>query len=278
MPRDIRLPSSDTRNPGRLLQAVEETREMPSTLGDIISNNSEEEFLKLFESAFSQQRRQMLEAHRTILRACYRNRELCPKISAGKKEEVVKKWIERYDNGYKNRISKRISRPPKTTSDPIINNIIRARMPGLTEEHLEQIKYAHRLSMSAENILGLLLEEFLAEQLAEYGWHCCWGATLLHVDFCNVDGRLLQVKNRSNSENSSSSKVRNDKAIEIWYRIDAKTGSDQWDYFNSEYKTDRFSEKNFIEFVSQVLTSNPDALPVEENNPWMEIANSSRQI
>ncbi|MFS8925292.1 SinI family restriction endonuclease [Synechococcus sp. B60.1] len=249
---------------------------MPATLTlkNIIRNNSEEKFLKLFENALSQENHQILEAHRTILRACYSNPELCPTIKGEKEEEVVRRWIKRYDNGYKNRISKRISRPPKTTSDPIISDIIGARMPGLTEEHLEQIKYAHRLSMSAENILGLLLEEFLAEQLAEYGWHCCWGATLLHVDFCNVDGRLLQVKNRSNSENSSSSKLRNKKNIKIWYRIDAESGSYKWDDFNSEYKTDRFSEENFVKFVRQVLTSNPDALPVEEDNPWKKIANS----
>jgi hypothetical protein len=40
----------------------------------------------------------------------------------------------------------------------------------------------NRLPMSAENILGLLLEEFLAEQLADYGWFCGWGEVIRHVD------------------------------------------------------------------------------------------------
>jgi SinI restriction endonuclease len=117
--------------------------------------------------------------------------------------------------------------------------------------------------MSAENIQGLLLEEFLAEQLAEYGWYCCWGESVRHVNFCNVDGSLLQVKNRSNSENSSSSRVRINQPIEKWYRVDARTELYRWSYFNEKYDTDRFSEERFVVFVQRVLTSNPEALAVE---------------
>lgn len=174
-----------------------------------------------------------------------------------------------------NRISRRISKPPGTVADPIVSTIINARLTGLTAEHLEQIKYAHRLSMSAENIQGLLLEEFLAEQLADYGWYCCWGESIRHVDFCNIDGSLLQVKNRSNSENSSSSKVRINQPIEKWYRVDARTGFYRWSYFNEKHDTDRFSEENFVTFVQQVLLGNPDTLAVETNNPWQDLSDSS---
>ena len=118
--------------------------------------------------------------------------------------------------------------------------------------------------MSSENIQGLLLEEFLAEQLGEYGWHCCWGESVRHVDFCNVNGSLLQVKNRSNSENSSSSRVRINQLIEKWYRVDAGTGLYRWSYFNEKYDTDRFSEENFVMFVQQALIGNPGALAVEK--------------
>jgi hypothetical protein len=150
-------------------------------------------------------------------------------------------------------------------------------LTGLAAEHLEQIKYAHRLSMSAENIQGLLLEEFLAEQLADYGWYCCWGESIRHVDFCNLDGSLLQVKNRSDSENSSSSRVRINQPIEKWYRSDARTGFYRWSYFNEKYDTDRFSEESFIAFVQQVLLDNPDALAVETSNPWQDLSNSLNQ-
>jgi hypothetical protein len=164
----------------------------------LISTSDEENFLQIFKDAFSGQNKQFLEAHDTILRACYRNPQLAPTTKKAKTpEELAKVWLEKYENGYKNRISRRISQLPHTVADPIVNTIINARLTGLTTEHLEQIKYAHRLSMSAENILGLLLEEFLADKLARYGWFCCWGESIRHVDFCNVDGSLLQVKNRS---------------------------------------------------------------------------------
>lgn len=236
---------------------------------EIISiSNTEESFLTLFQEVFSQQEQSFSEAHRTILTACYNSPDLSPTLKADTSEELAQKWLKRYFKSYNNRISKRISKPPRTVADPIVSTIINARLIGLMTEHLEQIKYAHRLSMSAENIQGLLLEEFLAEQLADYGWHCCWGESIRHVDFCNIDGSLLQVKNRSNSENSSSSRVRINQSIEKWYRVDANTGSYQWFRFNERYDTKRFSEENFVAFVQRVLMSNPNALAVEADNPW----------
>ncbi|NJK52451.1 MAG: SinI family restriction endonuclease [Leptolyngbyaceae cyanobacterium SU_3_3] len=93
--------------------------------------------------------------------------------------------------------------------------------------------------------------------------------------FCNTDGSLLQVKNRSNSENSSSSRVRINQPIEKWYRVDARTGLYRWSYFNEKYGTGRFSEDNFVTFVQRVLTGNPNALAIEPNNPWQQITKSS---
>lgn len=242
---------------------------MPVTFDDIISTSSSEEgFLQIFQNAFSQQDQIFLEAHCTILKACYRNPGLSPTLRGNTPEVLAQSWLKKYRDSFENRISRRISQPLGTVADPIVNTIINARLAGLTAKHLEQIKYAHRRSMSAENIQGLLLEEFLAEQLDDYGWCCCWGESVRHVDFCNVDGSLLQVKNRSNSENSSSSRVRINQPIEKWYRVDARTGLYRWSYFNEKYDTDHFSEDNFVIFVQQVLTRNPDALAVEVNNPW----------
>jgi hypothetical protein len=249
---------------------------MPVTFDDIIASSSaEEDFLQIFRNAFDQQGQQLLESHRTILTACYRNPGLSPTLKSNTPEILAQAWLKKYNDSFENRISRRISQPPGTVADPIVNTIINARLTGLTAEHLEQIKYAHRLSMSAENIQGLLLEEFLAEQLIEYGWSCCWGESVRHVDFCNVDGSLLQVKNRSNSENSSSSRVRINQPIEKWYRVDARTGLYRWSYFNEKYGTDRFSEDNFVIFVHRVLTGNPNALAIETNNPWQQITKSS---
>ncbi len=240
----------------------------------ISTSHSEEEFLKIFKDAFFEQDQQLLASHRTILTACYRNPGLAPTLKADTSKMLANAWLKKYKRGHGNRISRRISQPPGTVADPIISIIINARLTGLTTEHLEQIKYAHRLSMSAENIQGLLLEEFLAVQLADYGWCCCWGESVRHVDFCHLDGSLLQVKNRSNSENSSSSRVRINQPIEKWYRVDARTGSYRWSYFNDKYDTDRFSEENFSAFVQQVLMGNPDALAIEADNPWQDFSDS----
>jgi SinI restriction endonuclease len=229
---------------------------------------SEKKFLQIFRHAFQQQEQQLSAAHQTILMACYQHPGLAPSLKGQTAEDLALAWLKKYNDGFASRISQRISQPPATIADPIVSTIILAKLPELVPEQIEQIKYAHRLSMSAENIQGLLLEEFLSEQLADYGWYCCWGESVKHVDFCNVDGSLLQVKNRSNSENSSSSRVRIDRPIDKWYRVNASNGQYRWSQLNEKYATDRFSEENFVLFVRRILAQNPAALAVEHNNPW----------
>jgi hypothetical protein len=242
---------------------------MPMKFEQIIDEaGSEQNFLQIFQDVCKQQDQKLLEAHRTILVACYRNPGLAPSLKSNTTEDLAWAWLKKYNVGFASRISQRISQPPATVADPIVSTIIVAKLKELTTAQLEQIKYAHRLSMSAENIQGLLLEEFLAEQLADYGWFCCWGESVKHVDFCNVDGSLLQVKNRSNSENSSSSRVRINQPIEKWYRVNASNGQYRWSQLNEKYKTERFSEENFVLFVQRILANNPAALAVEGDNPW----------
>jgi hypothetical protein len=242
----------------------------------IAATNSLQNYLDIFEQAFSQTNAPFLQAHRVILTACYSNPGLAAKIKAKTPEAIAQTWLKKYDKSYQNRASQRISKLPGTIADPIIQTIIQARLPQLTPAQLHQINYAHRLAMSAENIQGLLLEEFLAEQLLDYGWHCCWGEVIRHVDFCHEDGSLLQIKNRNNSENSSSAKVREHYPIEKWFRIKAATGQYEWDFFNDKYKTHRFSEENFIDFVRQVLHANPNALSIEAENPWQKATGANQ--
>ncbi len=183
-------------------------------------------------------------------------------------QDVVKKWLLKYRGGFDGRASKRVSNPPGTVADPIIEKIIGARLDNLTDEDLNKITFAHRLGMSAENILGLILEEYLSENLTENGWHCAWGETVKSVDFVNENGRLLQIKNRSNSENSSSSAVRDGTEIEKWYRIKADRVEYMWPKLNEICETYNLSEDRFVDFVKETLTSSPDCLAVEEDNPW----------
>lgn len=183
-------------------------------------------------------------------------------------EAVIRKWILKYEGGKNGRASLRESNPPGTIADPIIEKIIGARLTALSDEELNQITYAHRLGMSAENILGLILEEYLADSLSQAGWHCAWGETVKSVDFVHEDGCLLQIKNRSNSENSSSSAVRDGTQIEKWFRIKADRIEYMWGALNDICGTTHLSEDAFVSFVQTTIANNPACLAVEQNNPW----------
>lgn len=181
---------------------------------------------------------------------------------------TIKKWLEKYKKGYEGRASQRLSNPLGTVADPVIEKIIGARLSNLTNEDLKKISFAHRLGMSAENILGLLLEEYLSINLKPVGWHCAWGETIKSVDFVNEDGNLLQIKNRSNSENSSSSAIRNGTQIKKWYRIKADRIEYMWESLNLICNTTNLSEEAFVDFVTSCVSNNPGCIVVEAENPW----------
>lgn len=200
--------------------------------------------------------------------------EICCTINIGKTEgfeDFARKWTNRFINGFENRPSKRTSNPIGTKHDPILDEIISART-SISSEDLESIKYGHRLSMSAENIAGSLLEEFISYKLLKYKWHCCWGETMKSIDFCHEDGQLLQIKNSDNSENSSSKTVRDGTKIKYWFRRFSKTGNTNWETLNAlvniQNENDVLTEKSFIEFVRIVISNNPGSVFLEDESPY----------
>lgn len=205
-----------------------------------------------------------------VFNAVLRNKDLAPKRVKGSDEQIViRKWVEEYKRGYEGRISKRKSKLPGTLSDPLVNKIINKKLPKLKSKQLLQIQDAHRLSMSAENILGHLLEEYLALKLRPHGWYCAWGATVSNVDFCNKKGILLQVKNRSNSENAPSSSVRKGTAIKKWHRINAQTCEEYWGQLTIMLNIKcKLTQGDFERFVLKTIEKNPDAMPIENGNYW----------
>jgi len=205
-----------------------------------------------------------------VLRTCVGNPQLSPhNVQGVTGDDILRKWLLQYKKGFEQRASTRVSEMPGTVPDSIVDVIIGIRLPHLGDADLEAVRFGHRLSMSGENTLGLLLEDYLATELLEYGWHCCWGATLRSVDFCHEDGRLLQVKNRSNSENSSSNRVREGTEIQAWYRVVATTGAYKWPGLNSLVGCNHLSEENFRDFVKKAVLANPRLVPVESDNPWL---------
>ncbi|AFM11188.1 SinI family restriction endonuclease [Turneriella parva] len=232
-------------------------------------------------AALVQQSREIFEMQRIdadmqavtcLLGVLIQNPDLAPEYKSlpPDPQRILLWWLGKYHSSYSNRISQRSSRYPGTMPDTMVSKIIKARLGRLSDEDLKKISDAHRISMSSENILGLLLEEFLATHLKKYGWHCAWGESIKSVDFVSATGLLLQVKNRSNSENSSSSRVRTGTSILKWHRVNATTGRYNWEALNKIIGGNcALSEEVFEAFVKETLRANPAALAVEPDNLWL---------
>lgn len=213
---------------------------------------------------------------RVVSRQILKSPDASPKISISTStpnqvQQYLEKWTDKYLAGYNGRASQRRSNPIGTVHDSAVDYIIRARIDSDNDD-LEKIKFAHRLAMAAENIGGNLLEEYLSIELAKYGWHCCWGETMRAIDFCTENGLLLQIKTSDNSENSSSSAVRNGTLIQKWFRRKSKSGATNWPALNQlvgiENEQELLTEEKYQEFVQQTISDNPDAMFIEDENPW----------
>jgi hypothetical protein len=147
---------------------------------------------------------------------------------------------------------------PKTVPDEMVSVILVSyfdKAPG----DVERIKHEHQLSMGAENMVGDLLERYLASVMEPRGWIWCSGSMVRAVDFIkppqNSRGlwRLLQVKNRDNSENSSSSAIRIGTQIEKWHRSFSRKAGTNWEAFPDEDVRRHLSEDQFKAFVRNYL-------------------------
>ncbi|MFA5514368.1 MAG: SinI family restriction endonuclease [Sphaerochaetaceae bacterium] len=191
------------------------------------------------------------------------------------KDQDVEHFFLKFYKGFINRPSLRISNPTKTIPDSAIDKLLKARIEQLSDFDITLIRFGHRLSMAAENIIGLILEEYIHNALIDKGWSCCWGNCIGAVDFCSKDGTLIQVKNKSNTENSSSNKIRKGTDIKKWYRLNALNGKTRWDDLNQITRcTNLLSEDKFQIFASNLIKENPSALYVNEK----ELASISKGL
>lgn len=128
--------------------------------------------------------------------------------------DYLEKWIKGYADATANPPSRRKASPKGSCSDPAIQTIVQIAM-NADETFAARMAAYHNLFMSAENIQGNLLEEYISVSTRPYGWIWCNGNVLRAIDFCSSDGAvLLQIKNKSNTENSSSSAIRTGTTIE----------------------------------------------------------------
>lgn len=161
-----------------------------------------------------------------LFRIANKDRSLFPGINITgeqNEEQYLRHWIKGYSDACRSLPSTRTATPKSSCSDPAIRTIVQAAKKLSSEDALAQESH-HNLFMSAENIQGNLLEEYISGAVRPYGWLWCVGNVIRAVDFCNTDGSmLLQIKNKSNTENSSSSAIRDGTAIEKWFRLGTRT-------------------------------------------------------
>jgi Holliday junction resolvase-like predicted endonuclease len=146
-------------------------------------------------------------------------------------------------------------KPAKTVADPMVNTVLMVAF-GHTAEQTSQIIDYHRQAMVAENCIGSLLERYLDSVLLQRGWAWCCGEIVRAIDFIRQDGEkwsCVQIKNRDNSENSSSSAIRDNTSIEKWFRSFSKTTQTNWENLPDGMRGLGLSEENFTTFVRDYL-------------------------
>ena len=143
----------------------------------------------------------------------------------------------------------------QTVPDEMVSKILKKYF-NYDEEKLNLIKREHQQSMAIENMVGELLERYIDSVLSKHGWVWCCGSLVKKIDFIKIENnkyRLIQIKNRDNSENSSSSAIRDGTTIEKWFRTYSQTGKTNWNNFPDEQLKSHLSENGFIEFVEKYL-------------------------
>ena len=168
-------------------------------------------------------------------------------------------WIEKKAQSF---VTQRRTVKPSMTSnlpDPLIATISEEYF-GVASENIEGLLKHHKIAMAAENVTGNLLEEYIAKNMEPLGWIWCSGTMIKGTDFIKFPNTstekpiLLQIKNRSNSENSSSSSIRVGTTIEKWYRLEAETGNTRWQVFPDPDGLTLMSEVKFQAFASSRIT------------------------
>lgn len=185
----------------------------------------------------------------------------------------IERWVKGYCDAKSNLPSQRIAKTKSSCTDPAIRAIVQTTQ-CMTDSKAAEGEKVHDLFMSAENIQGNLLEEYIATCVRPYGFLWCAGNVLHALDFCNTTGTvLIQVKNKSNTENSSSGAIRNGTTIVKWYRLGTKTKKKvkipdyKWSKLNeiiNKYKTEgielppcNMSEDAYIAFLVKAAKANP---------------------
>ena len=189
----------------------------------------------------------------------------------------LSRWTKKYLAAWKMLPSQRTAKPKGAATDEALIQLL---IPHAGSE-AEARAWArhHNYFMSAENTGGSLLEEYVASKVTSKGWVWCRGEILTAVDFCRDDcSAFIQVKNKSNTENSSSKGFRDSHNAPMWYRMEAerKAGKivTRWPELMSfikehsgadaEIPGDLMSESDYLSFVRKASEDNAKLINGEE--------------
>ncbi|MBW3090263.1 SinI family restriction endonuclease [Bifidobacterium miconisargentati] len=186
-------------------------------------------------------------------------------------------WAKKYFNAWKVLPSQRIASPKGAATDPALIKMVEPRAGSIYIAR-DWASY-HNLFMSAENVGGNLLEEYIYTKVCNYGWMWCRGEVLTAVDFCSMGKeRFIQIKNKSNTENSSGKGFREDHDADKWYRMEAqkKDGNiiTRWSDLvkiiqegapdGVNVPTDIMTEESYLDFVRNAAAANPALITDQE--------------
>lgn len=167
-------------------------------------------------------------------------------------------WLSKMAMKYLSGLQRKSLPQPGTVPDPALS-VVMIEGYGILHEDVVSLINGHRTAMVAENVVGDLLERYLALSLGKGDWVWAAGEVVKSVDFIrepndqNTSWEALQIKNRDNSENSSSAAVRIGTEIKKWHRTVSKTGVTRWELFPARVEGTQLSESGFQNFVVQYI-------------------------
>lgn len=202
------------------------------------------------------------------------------------------RWIKKLVSNRVNPLIKRKAKPlveRDVIRDPalkyFLSNYYEINEMGISSEDIDLSIDNHDLLMSIENIQGHLLEEYIASKICKEPFGFIWldGEIVKAADFALEYNKsesekalyLLQIKNKYNTENSSSVTVREGTTVEIkkWYRLGKKRLNKinhavyKWSDLNTiilelcGYEAN-MSEDDYMDFLKDVIKNNPKIINI----------------
>ncbi|MEZ9709364.1 SinI family restriction endonuclease [Vibrio breoganii] len=171
-------------------------------------------------------------------------------------KEGIQHWCDRYFSDKYSTIEDRLNFEPTTIEDTALRTIINALQPSSPPC---TIKNNHDTYKHSHSLMGDLLETYIASNLVGTQWHFCYGAVVKLVDIISEDGRVLQIKCRSTTENSASKYARVSLGIDVWWRFNPFTGGTNWDALNEIIKPQKpMTEELFLKYIhNEIHTATP---------------------